>query len=124
MSNVLNILEGYEDKVNCIEWKPDLSVKYPPIKVNPTKWKIYTQVDVKIPPKDGHRISLGFGFSKSNGLINVSISNKWRAQIGIINNTISAKDCNEIVIYLINFSTEKITIPQSELLGFVDFYFS
>ena len=120
--SVLNILEGYQDKVNSIEWKPDLNVKYPPIKVNPTQWEIYTQKDIKVPPNNGHRISLDFGFSKSKGLINISISNKWRAQIGIINNTISANDCNDIVIYALNFSSEKITIPQGELIGFFLFF--
>ena len=33
--SVLDIIEIYTNKINSIEWKPDLNIKYPPVKISP-----------------------------------------------------------------------------------------
>ena len=48
-----------------IQWHPLLEVKYPAKKVNLSTWKIFSQEDIKLEPREAKQFQLGLGFIMS-----------------------------------------------------------
>ena len=51
-----------------IHWRPLRDVKYPPQKVNPITWEIFSQQQIKLDSMQVKQIRLGFWFMMSKGV--------------------------------------------------------
>ncbi len=61
-----------------------MEVEFKPVKLTPTKWKIYNQNKMIIKGKEIKIISLGFGVEMSSGTTSVSIKPELKQKCCII----------------------------------------
>ena len=64
-----------------IHWRSLREVKYPALKVKSKSkiiWKIFSQEDIKLKPKDVKQLRLGFGFIMSEGVVLVALANSLK----------------------------------------------
>ena len=57
----------------------------------------------------------------SQGLISVSVSDKWKTQVGVINVVHGDNKCKDIKIYLYNFSQDNVVITAGELFCYLQY---
>ena len=58
-----------------IHWCPLQDVKYPPRKVNPVTWEIFSQQQIKLDPREVQHIRLGFWFMMSKVVVLAALAN-------------------------------------------------
>ena len=99
-----------------IHWRPLREVKYPALKVNSVTWKIFSQEDIKLKPKEAKQLRLGLGFIMSQGVVLSSLANSLKDKWCSLQNEISLEDSEDIVITITNNSNHIVDIQSHELL--------
>ena len=102
--------------LKTIHWHPLREVKYPPRKVNSTTWKIFSQEEMKLKPKEVKQLQLEIGFMISEGVVLVALANSLKYKRCSLQNEINLEDAEDIVITLTNNSNEIVYIREHELL--------
>ena len=102
-----------------IKWSLDQNLKYPPSKVDATTWKIFSQGDIVLQPKEVKQVKLGVGFRMSEGIIFVSSSNVLREKLCSIQNEVLMEDVDDIITVLTSNSEEVVRILENETLALV-----
>ena len=87
-----------------IEWSLDQNLKYPPSKVDAITWKIFSQGDIVLQPKEVKPVKLGLGFRMSEGIVFVSSSNVLRKKLCSVQNEVIMEDVDDIITTLTNNS--------------------
>ena len=93
-----------------IKWSLGQNLKYPPSKVNTTTWKIFSQGDITLQPKEAKRVKLGLGFRMSEGIFFVSSSNVLREKLCSMQNKINMEDTDDIITILLNNSEKVVRV--------------
>ena len=99
-----------------IQWQPLREAKYPARKVNPMTWEMFSQEEMKLKPKEVKQIQLGLGFMMSEGVVLTGLANSLKFKQCSLQNEVSLKDAEDIVITLTNNSNEIVDIQEHELL--------
>ena len=102
-----------------IKWVLDQNLKYPPSKVYATTWKIFSQGDIVLQPKEVKRVKLGLGFRMSEGIVFVSSSNVLREKLCSIQNEVIMEDTYDIITTLTNNSGGVVRVHENETLASV-----
>ena len=102
-----------------IKWVPLQNLKYRARKINSTTWKIFSQENIKLQPKEVKQITLGLGFMMSEGVVFVSLANSLRGKLCSVQNEVNIEDTNDIITTISNNSKEVVKIQENELLCFV-----
>ena len=99
-----------------IHWRPLREVKYPAIKVNSMTWKIFSQEDIELKPKEVKQFQLGLGFIVSEGVVLTALANSLKNKRCSLQNEVSLEDAEDIVITITNNSNEIVNIEKTEAL--------
>ena len=99
-----------------IQWQPLREVKYPAQKVNPMTWEIFSQEDIKLDLKEVKQIRFGFRFMMSEGVVLAGLANSLKYKRCSLQNEVSLKDTEDIVITLTNNSNKILEIREHKLL--------
>ena len=102
-----------------IKWSLGQNLKYPPSKVSANTWKIFSQGDIVLQPKEVKRVKLGLGFRMSEGIVFVSSSNVLRKKLCSIQNEVNMEDTNDIITTLSNNSGGVVRVRENEGLALV-----
>ena len=103
-----------------IKWLPSQNLKYPPQKVSVTTWKIFSQENILLQPKEVKRVKLGLGFMMSEGVVFVSLSNVLRGKLCSIQNEVNMEDTDDIITTLSNNNSGgAVQIREHEALALV-----
>ena len=102
-----------------IKWVPLQNLKYRAKKINSTTWKIFSQENIKLQPKEVKQITLGLGFMMSEGVVFVSLANSLRGKLCSVQNEANIEDTNDIITTISNNSKEVVKIQENEVLCFV-----
>ena len=102
-----------------IKWTLDQNLKYPPSKVDAATWKIFSQGDIVLQPKEVKRVKLGLGFRMSKGIVFVSSSNIIREKLCSIQNEVIMEDIDDIITTLTNNSGGVVRVRKNETLALV-----
>ena len=100
-----------------IKWSLDQNLKYPPSKVNATTWKIFSQGDIVLQPKEAKQVKLGLGFRMSEGIVFVSSSDVLREKLCSIQNEVNMEDTDDIITILLNNSEKVVRVRENEALA-------
>ena len=106
------------DSHKTIKWLIPRDVKYPAEKVK-SAWKIFCQGDIVLRPNDVKQLTLGVGFTMSEGVVLVCLTHSLREKRCSIQNEVNLEDTNDIIISISNNSREPINIRENEVLCFV-----
>ena len=79
-------------------------------------WEISSQDDIKLNPKEVKQVRLGFRFMMSQGVVLAGFANSLKYKRCSLQNEISLKDAEDIVITLTNNSSKIVDIREHELL--------
>ena len=107
------------DSHKMIKWLIPRDVKYPAEKVNTSTWKIFCQGDIVLRPKEVKQLTLGVGFTMSDGVVLVSLANSLREKCCSIQNEVNLEYTSDIIISISSNSNEPINIRENEVLCFV-----
>ena len=88
-------------------------------KANSTTWKVYTQNDLLLKPKEVKFIMLGLGFMMSEGVVLSSLNNSLTLKRISLQNGVYQNDTLNMIIVLTNNSNENIQIHKSTMLCLV-----
>ena len=102
-----------------IKWTLDQNLKYPPSKVDAATWKIFSQGDIVLQPKEVKRVKLGLGFRMSKGIVFVSSSNIIREKLCSIQNEVIMEHIDDIITTLTNNSGGVVRVRKNETLALV-----
>ena len=102
-----------------IKWSLGQNLQYPPSKVSATTWKIFSQGDIVLQPKEVKRVKLGLGFRMSEGIVLVSSSNVLREKLCSIQNEVNMEDTDDIITTLSNNSGGVVRVRENEALALV-----
>ena len=100
-----------------IKWSLDQNLKYPPSKVNATTWKIFSQGDIVLQPKEAKRVKLGLGFRMSEGIVFVTSSDVLRGKLCSTQNEVNMEDTDDIITILLNNSEKVVRVRENEALA-------
>ena len=106
------------DSHKTIKWLIPRDVKYPAEKVKST-WKIFCQRDIVLRPNEVKQLTLGVGFTMSEGVVLVCLTHSLREKRCSIQNEVNLEDTNDIIISISNNSREPINIRENEVLCFI-----
>ena len=109
-----------EERYKTIEWKVFKNLNYPP-RLQGVIWQIYAENDIKLKPKEYHRIALGLGYTMSKGLICASIVLNLKHCLTLLNGLCLDQETDNIVVCLFNFSKETITINQGLPFAYIKY---
>ena len=109
-----------EERYKTIQWKTFKNLNYPP-KLQGVIWQIYAENDIKLKPKEYHRIALGLGYTMSKGIICVSIVSNLKHCLTLLNGLCLDQEVDNIVTCLFNFSKETITINQGLTFAYIKY---
>ena len=100
-----------------IHWRLVLEAKYPAIKLNPITWKIFSQEDIKLKPKEAKQCLLGLRFIMSEGVVLTGLANSLKNKRCSLQNEVSLEDTENIAITITNNnSNEIVDIQENEFL--------
>ena len=99
-----------------IHWRPLQEVKYPAVKVNSITWKIFSQEDIKLKPKEAEQFQLGLGFIMIEGVVLTALANSLKNKRCSLQNEVSLEDAEDIVITITNNSNEIVDIKSHKPL--------
>ena len=102
-----------------IKWSLDQNLKYPPPKVDATTWKIFSQEDIVLQPKEVKPVKLGLGFRMSKGIVFVSSSNVLRKKSCSVQNEVLMEDVDDIITTLTNNSGGVVRVRENETFALV-----
>ena len=102
-----------------IKWSLGQNLKYPPSKVNNTTWKIFSQGDIVLQPKEAKRVKLGLGFRMSEGIVFVSSSSVLREKLCSIQNEVNMENTDDIITTLSNNSGGVVQVRENDILALV-----
>ena len=102
-----------------IKWSLGQNLKYPPSKVSATTWKIFSQGDIVLQPKEAKRVKLGLGFRISEGIVFVSSSEVLRKKLCSIQNEVNMEDTDDIITTLLNHSEKVVRVRENDTLALV-----
>ena len=88
-------------------------------KINTTTWKVYSQEDLILKPKEVKFIMLGIGFMMSEGVVLTSLFDSLTQKRVSLQNGVYLTDTLNMIIVLTNNSNENIRIPKLTLLCLV-----
>ena len=88
-------------------------------KVNTTTWEVYSQNDLILKPKEVKFIMLGIGFMMSEGVVLSSLNESLTIKRISLQNGVYLNDTLNMIIVLINNSSENILIPKLSSLCLV-----
>ena len=106
------------DSHKTIKWLIPRDVKYPAETVKST-WKIFCQGDIVLRPNEVKQLTLGVGFTMSEGVVLVCLAHSLREKRCSIQNEVNLEDTNDIIISISSNSNEPIIIRENEVLCFV-----
>ena len=110
----------YNEENKTIHWKVFKNLNHPP-RLQGTIWEIYAENDIKIKPKENHRIALGLGYEMSKGVISVSIVSDLKHCLTLFNGLCLDQKTENIIICLFNFSKEQTTIKKGNLFAYIKY---
>ena len=99
-----------------IHWYPLQGVKYPALIINSMTWEIFSQENIKLKPKEAKQLQLGLRFIMSEGVVLSALANSLENKRCSLQNEVSLKDAEDIIITITNNSNEIVDIQESELL--------
>ena len=99
-----------------INWQLLRDLKYPPLKINPITWEIFSQEEIILKPKESKQLQLGLGFIMSQGAVLSSLANSLKNKMCSLQNAVSLEDSEDIVIAITNNSNHIVDIQSHELL--------
>ena len=102
-----------------VEWKPRMDVKYPPTKITPATWEIYTQERLTIPPHEAKFIFLSFGVAMSKGMVLVSLKQELKYKHLSIQDETVAEDVDDIIVMIQNNSSSSVIIDEGSPVCYV-----
>ena len=79
-------------------------------------WEIFSQEDIKLDSEKIKQVRLGFGLKMSEGVVLAGLGKSLKYKRYILQNEVSLKDTEDIVITLTNNSNEIVDIREHELL--------
>ena len=82
-------------------------------------WKSFCQGDIVLRPNEVKQITLGVGFTMSEGVVLVCLAHSLREKRCSIQNEVNLEDTNDIIISISSNSNEPINIRENEVLCFV-----
>ena len=110
----------YNEGSKTIEWKVFKILKHPP-RLKGAIWEIYAENDIKIKPKEYHRIALGLSYEMSKGVICASIASDLKYCLTLFNGLCLDQKTENIIICLFNFSQEQTTIKKGNLFAYIKY---
>ena len=110
----------YNEKSKTIHWKVFKNLNHPP-RLQGTIWQIYAENDIKIKPKEYHRIALGLGYEMSKGFVCASIVSDLKHCLTLFNGLCLDQKTENIIICLFNFSKEQTTIKKGNLFAYIKY---
>ena len=96
------------------------NLNHPP-RFQGTIWEIYAENDIKIKPKEYHRIALGLGYEMSKGVVCGSIVSDLKHCLTLFNGLCLDQKTENIIICLFNFSKELVTIKKGNLFAYIKY---
>ena len=102
-----------------VQWKPRMDVKYPPIKITPATWEIYTQEHITIPPHKAKFIFLSFGVAMSKGVVLVSLKQELKYKHLSIQDETVVEDVDDIIVMIQNNSSSSVIIDEGSPVCYV-----
>ena len=102
-----------------IKWTLDQNLKYSPSKVDAATWKLFSQGDIVLQPKEVKRVKLGLGFRMNKGIVFVSSSIIIREKLCSIQNEVIMEDIDDIITTLTNNSGGVVRVRENETLALV-----
>ena len=106
------------DSHKTIKWLIPRDVKHPAKKINTSTWKIFCQENIILRPNEVKPLTLGVGFTMSDGVVLVCLANSLREKRCSIQNEVNLENTNDIIISISNNSKEPINIRENEVLCF------
>ena len=79
-------------------------------------WGFFSQHEIKLNPREVKQIQLGLGFMMSEGVVLAALANSLKYKQCSLQNEVNLKDVEDIVITLMNNSSEIVDIREHELL--------
>ena len=79
-------------------------------------WEIFGQEDIKLKPMEVKQFQLGLGFIMSEGVVLTALAISLRNKRCSLQNEVSLKDAEDIVITITNNSNEIVDIQSHKLL--------
>ena len=104
-----------------IKWTPLQNLKYPPEKINSTTWKIFSQKNIELKPKEVKQVTIGLGFMISEGVVLISLSNSLKEKFCSLQNEVNIENTNDIITSISNNHKQTVKINENELLCFVTY---
>ena len=98
-----------------IQWRLLREVKYPAGKVNPMTWEIFSQQEIKLDPREVKQIQLGLGVMRSEGVVLTALANFLKYKWCSLQNEVNLEDVEDIVITVMNNSSEVVDIREHKL---------
>ena len=80
--------------------------------------EIFCQENIILRPNEVKQLTLGVGFTMSDGVVLVCLANSLREKRCSIQNEVNLEDTNDIIISISNNSKEPINIWENEVLCF------
>ena len=84
-----------------------------------TTWKIFSQGDIVLQPKEVKPVKLRLGFRMSEGIVFVSSSNVLREKLCSMQNEVIMEDVDDIITTLTNNSGKVVRVRENETLALV-----
>ena len=78
-------------------------------------WEIFSQQDIKLNPNEVKQIRLELGFMMSEGVVLAGLANSLKYKRCSLKNEVNLEDVEDIVITLMNNSSEIVNIQEHEL---------
>ena len=78
-------------------------------------WEIFSQQEIKLNPNEVKQIRLKLGFMMSEGVVLAGLANSLKYKRCSLKNEVNLEDVEDIVITLMNNSSEIVNIQEHEL---------
>ena len=105
-----------DKQYKTIKWLIPLDIKNYVKKVNANTWKIFSQENIILQPKEVKHLFLGMGFMMSEGVVLTSLANSLSEKRCSIQNEVNLEDTIHIITVITNNSKEIVNIQENELL--------
>ena len=105
-----------DKQYKTIKWLIPLDIKNYVKKVNANTWKIFSQENIILQPKEVKHLFLGMGFMMSEGVVLTSLANSLSEKRCSIQNEVNLEDTINIITVITNNSKEIVNIQENELL--------
>ena len=102
-----------------IKWMIPTDIRQYVKKVNGNTWKIFSQENIKLKPKEVKHLLLGIGFMMSEGVVLTSLTNLLSEKRCSIQNEVNLEDTTNIIAVITNNSKENVNIQENDPLFLV-----